>query len=320
MPERIYIGVVASLTVGAIQQVRLAADRTQCQNNLRQIGLALHQFHDAYKHFPAAMSNGQPHKPAGSTGAPPQLPWLSWRGYLLPYIGQEPLWQITQEAYAQQKNPFWNPPHVGLATPIPTYLCPSDGRDPVTTKEASPKGPPYTTAALSSYLAVNGTDLKARDGAFLADARIKMADITDGTSNALAVGERPWPVPRKFAWWYAGLGQFMPKTLGTPAQNFQQQYVPAGTYTGSLSQTLGAAEINIQASGYPQFDGCPVGPYTFGPGTFENPCDAFHFWSPHPAGGNFLFADTSVRFLSYGIGANLIKLATIAGAEGPVEY
>lgn len=62
------------------------------------------------------------------------------------------------------------------------------------------------------------------------------------------------------------------------------------------------------------------GGYAFGPGTFQNPCDGFHFWSTHPGGGNFLFADASVHFVSYSIANNLTKLATIGGDDGPVDY
>jgi prepilin-type N-terminal cleavage/methylation domain-containing protein/prepilin-type processing-associated H-X9-DG protein len=317
------VAVLAALTMAAIQKARAAADRTECQNNLRQIGLALHQFHNVYNRFPPAMLNGTYYYPKGSPGTPPQFPWLSWRAYLLPYVSQDNLWNVTQQAFAQQKykSPFSDPPHVGLATPVQVYLCPADGRDSITRREAGPNGPPFTTAALTSYLAVNGTDLQAGDGAFLPDAWIKIINITDGTANTILVGERPWPEPRKFGWWYADVGQFMPNKPGKAEENFQQQHAsPGGSYTGSLSQTLGAAEINVRASGYPLFDACPAGPYQFGPGNVKTPCDAFHFWSQHSGGANFLFADGSVRFLSYSLGDNLVKLATIAKNDGPVDY
>jgi prepilin-type processing-associated H-X9-DG protein len=316
------IGVVGALLLAGIAKAREAAVRTECQNNLRQIGLGLHQFHDVYRKLPPAMLNGKYYYPKAMGGKPPQLPWLSWRVYLLPYLSQDGLWNITQEAYAGQeyRSPFRNPPHVGLATPVAVYLCPADSRDPVTHHEAGPRGEPYTTAALSSYLGVNGTSLRVRDGAFLPDAWITLGMIRDGTANTIVVGERPPPEPRKFGWWYAGVGQFMPQNLGTPDDNYAQQLVPTGSYTGSLTQTLGAAEINLQASGYPQFDKCPSGPYRFGRGGIGNPCDAFHFWSQHSGGANFLFADGSVHFLGYGLGEKLIPLATIAKNDGPVDF
>jgi prepilin-type processing-associated H-X9-DG protein len=88
-----------------------------------------------------------------------------------------------------------------------------------------------------------------------------------------------------------------------------------GRYTGSLEHTLGAAELNMQASGYPMFDQCDPGPYSYGPGDLKQPCDVFHFWSLHPNGAHFLFGDGSVHFLNYSIGDDLVKLATRAGNE-----
>ena len=71
----------------------------------------------------------------------------------------------------------------------------------------------------------------------------------------------------------------------------------------------------MQSSGYSQYDNCPPGLYPYGPGKYRNPCDSFHFWSMHPGEANFVFGDGSVRFLGYGIGANLVKLATRNGND-----
>ena len=72
---------------------------------------------------------------------------------------------------------------------------------------------------------------------------------------------------------------------------------------------IGARERNTSA---PR---CGPGPYQFQPGDFKNQCDAFHFWSPHPGGANFAFADGSVHFLTYSADAILPALATRAGGE-----
>jgi prepilin-type processing-associated H-X9-DG protein len=79
---------------------------------------------------------------------------------------------------------------------------------------------------------------------------------------------------------------------------------------------MGVAELNLRNAGIPQLNACPTGPYDFAPGTIQNPCDQFHFWSLHSGGSNFLFADGSVRFLSYGIAPDVLRgLATRDGGE-----
>ena len=94
-----------------------------------------------------------------------------------------------------------------------------------------------------------------------------------------------------YGWWYAGVGQ-------------------AGT--GSADMLLGTNELCL---GGAYLWPCGAGPYSFSHGRFDNQCDALHFWSPHPGGGNFLFGDGSVRFLSYSAGSVLPALGTRAGGE-----
>jgi prepilin-type processing-associated H-X9-DG protein len=102
--------------------------------------------------------------------------------------------------------------------------------------------------------------------------------------------------------WIAGAGQW--DFSFRPTRN-----------TGSCDVTLGAAEINLRSLGLPALNACPAGPYGFGPGAILNPCDQFHFWSLHAGGGNFLFADGRVHFLTYGAAPLLPALATRAGGE-----
>ncbi|HZU36839.1 MAG TPA: DUF1559 domain-containing protein, partial [Gemmataceae bacterium] len=142
--------------------------------------------------------------------------------------------------------------------------------------------------ALSSYLGNEGTDQFSEDGVLYLDSRVKMVDIIDGTSNTLLVGERPPSPDLRFGWWYAANGQ---------------------NSCGSLDTVLGAQELNFT------YSSCPFGPVPYGPGRLNNPCDTFHFWSLHPGGANFAFADGSVHFLSYGSADILEALATRAGGE-----
>src|SRR5437667_9436296 len=84
------IGVLISLLLPAVQKVREAANRTQCLNNCKQMGLALHNYHDTYKRFPPGLDTGiRPYR------APPSQGWTaywSWLAYILPFIEQDNLW------------------------------------------------------------------------------------------------------------------------------------------------------------------------------------------------------------------------------------
>jgi prepilin-type processing-associated H-X9-DG protein len=147
------------------------------------------------------------------------------------------------------------------------------------------------TVALTSYLGVSGTNLVSRDGLLFLDSRIRIADVVDGTSQTLLVGERPASPDNQFGWWYAGRGQ---------------------ASTGSCDMVLGVQEINVLSTAIAP---CPRGGYGFGPGELWDPCAMFHFWSLHPSGGHFLFVDGSVRMVNYSASAIVPSLATRGGQE-----
>lgn len=268
------VGVLLGLLLPAVQKARDAAARVQCLNNLKQIGLALHNYHDSNLSLPSGVSSGAPY------------PRMSWLTRLLPYVEQAPLWQATEAAYDYQWVPYLNPPHVGFGMPVAVYSCLSDPRTsrPQNTHQ-------NLCAALTSYLGVLGTSFVSSDGVLFLDSRVRLMDISDGTSSTLAVGERPPSPDSWYGWWYAGYGQ-------------------AGT--GSADMLLGVREYN---AGGPYVASCPSGPYHYQPGRFNQQCDLFHYWSLHTGGANFLFADASARLLSYDADAILPALATRAGGE-----
>jgi prepilin-type N-terminal cleavage/methylation domain-containing protein/prepilin-type processing-associated H-X9-DG protein len=278
------VGVLVALVVPAVQKARAAADRVKCQNNLRQIVLAAQQYHDAFGSLPPGMRYRDGDDP---------YPLMSWLTELLPFLEQPALWNLTQQAYRQASSPLDNPPHVGLATVLSVFVCPADAR--AFHVHLAPRD--GVEVALTSYLGVEGRDLFTPDGVLFRDSRVRMADVTDGTSQTLLAGERPASADFQFGWWYAGAGQQL---------------------TGSGDMVLGVQEHNVLA--YVEAP-CPPGPYFFSPGATSNQCDLFHFWSLHTGGAHFVFVDGSVHFLGYDAAVVLPALASRAGGEAapPVD-
>jgi prepilin-type N-terminal cleavage/methylation domain-containing protein/prepilin-type processing-associated H-X9-DG protein len=274
------IAVLIGLLLPAVQRVREAASRSKCQNNLKQIGLALHQYHDANRAFPIGHSVERPGEP---------YPLMGWTTRILPYIEQDALWRQAQTDYARQADPFHSTAHVGFGTPVRLYSCPSDGR-----AELAQDTHDNLRAALTNYVGVIGANSGLADGALIGGRAISLAEITDGASATLLVGERPPTPDFWWGWWYAG---------GSTTS--------AGAADDML---LGAHDLKLGSDG--RWDWfCPGGPYEFVPGSISDQCDAFHFWSLHPGGAHFVFCDGSVHFLSYAANAILPALATRAGGE-----
>jgi prepilin-type N-terminal cleavage/methylation domain-containing protein/prepilin-type processing-associated H-X9-DG protein len=268
------IAVLIGLTIPAVQKARATADRMVCSNNLKQIGLALYGHHDALGSFPPGVS---------SLSNFPNEPFISWNARLLPYLEQDNLWREVQAAYALDRNFLDIPPHVHRSTVVRVFSCPSDVRTLYpSTKLGDLK------VAFTAYLGVEGIDCEGSEGVLFIDSRVRVVDIKDGTSNTLAVGERPPSADERYGWWYAGWGQ---------------------SQDGSCEMVLGVREINVSEPT------CWQGPYEFGEGRVNNLCDLYHFWSLHSGGANFLFADGSVHFLPYSTARLMPALATRSGGE-----
>src|SRR6266568_2206191 len=96
-----------------------------------------------------------------------------------------------------------DPPHVNFKQVVPAFACPADARAQSTAFCVSRN----LTVAFTSYLEVEGTDLRKRDGVLFVDSRVRLAEILDGLSSTVMVGERPPSADNRFGWWYAGVGQ-----------------------------------------------------------------------------------------------------------------
>jgi len=270
------IGVLVGLTLPAVQQARESAARTSCLNNLKQIGLGLHAYHSSHGRFPG--SNTQIR--------------LGWMVLILPQMGEESLYQRSVAACRIDPDPLHNPPHIGLATVVPTYVCPDDGRlwTPLTDSL-------QVTAAFTSYIGIWGSfapgATQGLPGVLGGQAGCRMSQIRDGTSQTLMAGERPPPDSLQAGWWYPVYYGYI---LGFRGPN-------------------NVLRLGDTAFPYSPNDGCVISKGTFGPGTTSNPCDRWHLWSLHSGGANFLFADGSARFLSYSAEPLMIALGSRDGGE-----
>ena len=326
------IAVLIGLLLPAVQKVREAAARAKCQNNLKQMGLALHGYHDTYYQFPPAVDGARETTPPRNPVAKRYWYW-SWMARMLAFVEGDNHYKQADSWAAQHDGiPFtypspwhsWNPwgntsvgGQVNDANPvfsklIPLFGCPSDGRTLISQRVPAGSNSYWAEVALTAYLGVAGEDgiivsgrKQGMNGIIQYQGRVKMADITDGTSNTVMVGERPPSRDMVFGWWFAGAGY--PGSLGAPQ-------------TGIGDVNLGARNIgyarssSVSAAGSP----CRTNPENWvglRPGKVDEDCDQAHFWSLHSGGVNFLFGDGSTRFVAYAADRVLPALSTINGQE-----
>jgi prepilin-type N-terminal cleavage/methylation domain-containing protein/prepilin-type processing-associated H-X9-DG protein len=302
------IAVLVGLLVPAVQKVREAANRTSCTNNLRQLGLAAHNYHNAIKAFPPGV-NQAPY------AAAPKFRGYSLFVYLLPYLEQDNLsrpWDLS--------NPLNNT--VGgqaapTATILPVLLCPSDviSQNPVTVQGR--------TYALTSYGGNGGRrsfdpTAATRDGIFHTTGPasqpapnqrpVRLADVTDGTSTTLLFGERSHTDANYDSFAAAGLAS-------RPAMGAWGWWAVSEGRLAIGDVTMSAyVPINYQIP-FPNGAGAPG---SFLPSEEQRVCA---WGSNHPGGANFTLADGSVRFIQQSIPlTTLQQLATRNGGEVVGDY
>ena len=286
------IAVLVALLLPAVQQAREAARRTQCKNNLKQIGLAMHNYHDQFNTFPPGYisvdpATGQMRPTTGGSGA-------GWAMMLLPQIDQAPLYNRLN-----LNLPITAPVNAPLIkTTISAYTCPTDTA-PARTWQIPQDGSPNTflaELATANYVAAFGTvslddcenpigtaPVSAQgqcvgNGAVYHNSNTRMRDFIDGTSSTCLVGERK--TRPDLGWWSTWAGM-----------------VADGEETGQ--RILGSMDHRP-----------------------NHPATHFDDFSSHHVGGTqFLMADGHVRFMSENIDTALYQaLGTLRGGEVVGEF
>ena len=291
------IAVLIALLLPAVQQAREAARRSQCQNNLKQLMLGLHNYHDTFGMLPFSYYTTQ----NGGAYNENQM-GRSWMSMILPQIEQGNLFQTFDDTLGlvpSGTTPETNRNLIAAQTVIPAFLCPSDdtGDGTLTGRANMPAATPF---AVNNYKGVSGSNwvwgtfnpvvstrgrnannnngLDAGNGIMCRNGDInnlqttRLGDITDGTSNTFGIGEAvPRMCTHSWWWWFNG-------TTATCA-------IPLNYYTSN----------NIT------------------PGDWTN---NYSFASQHTGGGQFAMCDGSVKFISENMNIDQYRgLSTVSGRE-----
>jgi len=317
------IGILIGLLLPAIQAVREAARRASCTSNLRQVGTALHNFHDAQRTFPAASEYR-------TTNA--KQPWgYSWLTYLLPYCEMGNLWDSMK--IRVNTDPTTNT--MALQTRVGAYVCPSysgpeyvipaQGTTPASGAIANYKtigATTQTSLGLASTPTPVGTAPYGKktdhpDGTIFPGKRLRMADIPDGTSNTVIACETREEV---FAQWqvgqYATLVGLPPGYTFTPPAQNQPYAVPKGFTIGQYedNSTITPADLGTYLN-YDYEDNAYDGTKE---GTTAGKYGASSW---HKGIVNHLFADNDVRALKANVDVALYMFViTRAGGDPASEF
>jgi prepilin-type N-terminal cleavage/methylation domain-containing protein/prepilin-type processing-associated H-X9-DG protein len=262
------IGILIALLLPAVQAAREAARRSQCTNNLKQIGLALHNYHDTYKTLPAGFIY------RGGAGKCN----YGWNVAIFPFMEQEAFYDVldpgTIPLYVRYSASSTQTDKDLLRQPFPALRCPTDD-GPATCNSINFGGTNRFRVALTNYVAscgYGGKPVKRDDsgGVFFGDSWLKLGEIYDGTSNTFAVGERCYS-------WGDGHYHHAATWLGVGKND---SYGANGTLR-TLCRNSFILNFDYAATDPPHAENMGKG------------CA-----SRHPGGANYLLCDASVHFLS----------------------
>ena len=297
------IGTLVGLLLPAVQAARESARRSDCANNFKQLGLALHNYHSARRLFPPGFKRvygSTSSNDAVSDNAASQGNW-AWAAYLLPFIEMDRVYQAIDVAGTDCATAVGNATKMAAMTKrVPQFLCASDGTRALGTVAAfwfkDQAGSNVTTLmAMSNYVAANHSNnvLRVGDGMFFMDSQSNSAKIADGLSKTVALGERTYLLNN-------GISGVDP-VQGYSYNGFISPYAGCvycvrGTRDQSsfgIRDGLGSAFMGINE-----------------PSVLMDSADSRAsrgFSSYHGPGAQFAMADGSVRYLSETVGLAILR-------------
>jgi prepilin-type N-terminal cleavage/methylation domain-containing protein/prepilin-type processing-associated H-X9-DG protein len=278
------IGVLLGLMLPAVMKVRAVTNRVRCQNNLKQIGLASHAYHDSYGAFPPGYTAWPSLDPTSTS------PGWGWASKLLPFLEQDSVHRlihfdlpIEHPLNAEARN-----------TRISLFICPADADVPATFGISNGSGQTIVQAAPLSYAGCwGGGELDEipgpKEGILYRNSHIRLTDITDGTSNTTMIGDRAWS--HAMAPWAGAIqrGLLLPGPMN-PWRNTAPAVAPATQLVLAHSRTIND--------------------------NYDKDGSLDDYFGNHPEGINMLFADGSVRFLRSDMDRAVLRaMGTRAGGE-----
>ncbi len=326
------IAVLVGLLLPAVQKVREAASRMSCQNNLKQLGLALHNYHSSHGAFPPGMvctsSDLRDAEASGFT-------------FLLPFLEQD----NTHRLYHFDE-PWWADDNFqAVETTVKVYLCPSNRSEGsidlrLIAEQWSTTLPPFATSCDYAFCrGANGalnqdwTRIPATArGVFniyrsANKAMLRLEDLTDGSSNTMALGDAAGGSPRYLARDLANPSQPAIDPLSGSPTPLDQSWGATGVGDASHALYGSVFAVTAQYGVSPDFRDEPMNRSPATPAvTGSDPRGdnlagkdiISGFRSVHAGGCNFVFCDGSVHFLSQSIASDVYRgLSTYAGAEAP---
>lgn len=337
------IGILIGMLLPAVQQVRSAARRTACANNLRQLGLALLNYESAHQHFPPGYVSARTSDGSVAQGVFidsstwDAAPGWGWGAHILPFVEAGNIASGIDLAI-----PIWDARHRQLIqNQPPVFICPAssgDG-DPFNTVDASenaysPDGTSDLRLGRSNYVAshgqescwgecgaartgevftniytgqtqvvqVNGDVSRVADGPFFRNSETKIAQVTDGTSNTIFLGEHSSRLSDK-TWVGVVPGAVVHPRFSSPENG------PDGAATLVLVHA-GPSGGELDITGFPIIH--PINFPTYHVG---------QMYSEHLGGGNVVFGDGSTHFFSDDISLiTFAELSSMNEGEVPGEY